>query len=699
MADLNARIIAKASATAGEVPQAADLEVAEIAVNTADGKFFTKHTDGTVKEISGSGGGGGAVDSVNGETGAVSLGIQDMDDFELNSASAVVINRWATVTTTGSSGDYNEPGEASVFFSGERLICVDEDSDGADFGAQSDAAVAANGGSTTNITFYVSRDGGSSWSTHAANVTLDYGPAVTTFFVGVAPALDMTTDEIRITYQNPNQPPTPLADGDVLQWNDTDQKFKPAQISGGGGGAVDSVNGETGVVSLGIQDMDDFQLSMPSTGGLRYVFDSGDSTPETGEVYDSGGASACRFNVYKPNDADGNLVGSSWDNIEDGDEITIIYDPDGINYTATGIVSSSILQPTRIIFTLSNTASNPITNDNGLSIYFQSPKLGTNPLPLESGDILQWNDSNQKFEPAQLPPAPVDSVNGETGVVSLGIQDMDDFALNAPPGPQGLLRITNSSDSTPPIGGVWFNSDGGTCSFFMNRFDASGVDQQSLWDQVSDGDSITVYLDGVAYTGTVSNLRSASSSRIVFEGIGISATPFVAEINTGVDVVFSHPAFGSSLEPLADGDLLHWNDASQKFQPTRPSFGAERRSVVATTSSLADQASEDISFTGTGASGNFISVQTDRAAWVTFYADPASRTADSGRLITDSPTAGSGVLFEVITTGAETVLATPVVGFFNNEDPVSSDLIAKVSNRSGGTAAVEVTVKVLALEE
>ena len=85
MAELNSRIKPKKSSVAGEVPQAADLEVAELAVNTADGKLFVKHTDDTIKEISGSGGGGGggAVDSVNGQTGAVDLGIQDMDDFEL----------------------------------------------------------------------------------------------------------------------------------------------------------------------------------------------------------------------------------------------------------------------------------------------------------------------------------------------------------------------------------------------------------------------------------------------------------------------------------------------------------------------------------------------------------------------------------------------------------------------------------------
>jgi len=53
MADLNARVKPKKSSTASEAPQAADLEVAEIAVNTADGKLFTKHTDNSIKEIGG----------------------------------------------------------------------------------------------------------------------------------------------------------------------------------------------------------------------------------------------------------------------------------------------------------------------------------------------------------------------------------------------------------------------------------------------------------------------------------------------------------------------------------------------------------------------------------------------------------------------------------------------------------------------
>ena len=78
MTELISRIIPKASATAGETPSAVDLAVAELAVNTADGALFTKHTDGSVVAISSGGGGGGAVDSVNGQTGVVVLDIDDL---------------------------------------------------------------------------------------------------------------------------------------------------------------------------------------------------------------------------------------------------------------------------------------------------------------------------------------------------------------------------------------------------------------------------------------------------------------------------------------------------------------------------------------------------------------------------------------------------------------------------------------------
>lgn len=70
MADLAARIKPKKSSATGEVPQASDLEVAELAVNTADGKLFVKHTDNSIKEIAG----------LNGSAIRVALGIGEYAD-------------------------------------------------------------------------------------------------------------------------------------------------------------------------------------------------------------------------------------------------------------------------------------------------------------------------------------------------------------------------------------------------------------------------------------------------------------------------------------------------------------------------------------------------------------------------------------------------------------------------------------------
>ena len=46
-----------------------------------EGEHYKIRLDDLTTKINSSGGGGGAVDSVNTFTGAVSLGIEDMDDF------------------------------------------------------------------------------------------------------------------------------------------------------------------------------------------------------------------------------------------------------------------------------------------------------------------------------------------------------------------------------------------------------------------------------------------------------------------------------------------------------------------------------------------------------------------------------------------------------------------------------------------
>ena len=54
----------KRSAVSGKAPTTGDLELGELALNTFDGKLYTKKDNGTasIVELSGGGGGGGSVD-------------------------------------------------------------------------------------------------------------------------------------------------------------------------------------------------------------------------------------------------------------------------------------------------------------------------------------------------------------------------------------------------------------------------------------------------------------------------------------------------------------------------------------------------------------------------------------------------------------------------------------------------------------
>ena len=92
-------------------------------------------------------------------------------------------------------------------------------------------------------------------------------------------------------------------------------------------------------------------------------------------------------------------------------------------------------------------------------------------------------------------------------------------------------------------------------------------------------------------------------------------------------------------------------------------------------------------------------IQTSGAAWVRIYTSSTARTADvnSGRTQTSDPTPDAGVIAEVITNGAETVVMSPgVLGF--NESASSTDIPVRVSSLASGAPSVTVTLTALQLE-
>jgi hypothetical protein len=85
---------------------------------------------------------------------------------------------------------------------------------------------------------------------------------------------------------------------------------------------------------------------------------------------------------------------------------------------------------------------------------------------------------------------------------------------------------------------------------------------------------------------------------------------------------------------------------------------------------------------------------------VRLYTTAAARTADISRSQGFDPTAGSGVIVETITTsGRLAQLISPAIVGFNDDSPPTSTIYGAVTNLSGVTSQVTVTLSLIKLEE
>ena len=91
-------------------------------------------------------------------------------------------------------------------------------------------------------------------------------------------------------------------------------------------------------------------------------------------------------------------------------------------------------------------------------------------------------------------------------------------------------------------------------------------------------------------------------------------------------------------------------------------------------------------------------IETDGAAWVRVYASNAARTADAGRSEGTDPAADAGVIAEVITSSAQTILISPGAYGFNDDNPVTANIATRITNKTGSTGVVTATLHVLQLE-
>jgi hypothetical protein len=261
-----------------------------------------------------------------------------------------------------------------------------------------------------------------------------------------------------------------------------------------------------------------------------------------------------------------------------------------------------------------------------------------------------------------------------------------------------LARVAYTGNVNDLIGNIGGGGGGGGTS---NTFSRIAVAGQS--DIVADNTSDTLTLIAGSNMTITTN---ATSDTLTF-----SAQTGGGGGGGGTSNAFSTIAVSGQSSLVADGvlDTLNVANGEGIIISTTP---ATDTLTITATGGNGLQTRQDVSTTLTNMSAGatvtpdivgpkgyaLFTIQTDFAAWVRVYSDQASRTADASRTELQDPLPDAGVIAEVITTGNETVKFTPAAIGFNNESTPVNEIYLRVTNKTGATATINVTLTLLQIE-
>ena len=257
----------------------------------------------------------------------------------------------------------------------------------------------------------------------------------------------------------------------------------------------------------------------------------------------------------------------------------------------------------------------------------------------------------------------------------------------------GIIKSTTTTGAlTIAVAGTDYQSPIGTITGLVKGNGANALTAAVAGTDYQSAQSVTgiVKSSGTTRSAAVAgtDYQAPVSATGILKSSGVSGNVSAAIAGTDYQAPISLTTNGSSGQATFSNNTLNI--------PQYTALAA-RNSTNATTASLANNAAGNITITG-WKSYMLLSIQTSVAAWVTVYTSSAARTADASRTITTDPTPGSGVIAEVITTSASTQIFSPAVFGFNDEESPSTDIQVKVVNRSGSTAAITITMKLVQLE-
>ena len=191
----------------------------------------------------------------------------------------------------------------------------------------------------------------------------------------------------------------------------------------------------------------------------------------------------------------------------------------------------------------------------------------------------------------------------------------------------------------------------------------------------------------IAAAGTLGGIKIGANLSIDVDGV-LSANPGSYTLPTADATTLGGIKVGSGLSIDGNGVLTATGGS------TVPSI----QDLSGTTASLGADVTAELNITGYKAYSLF-KITTDAEAWVRVYVDDASRDADATRSEGEDPTPGSGVISEVRTSGAQSILISPGIMGFNNDSPRTDTIYLAVTNRSGAATTITVTLTALQIGE
>jgi hypothetical protein len=282
--------------------------------------------------------------------------------------------------------------------------------------------------------------------------------------------------------------------------------------------------------------------------------------------------------------------------------------------------------------------------------------------------------------------------NSNTGAIYLYYQDSSSNQWIAPVvsasggGSSGASLTAFSVDTASPgTASLSYNNTSGVFTFTPPNL-SSYATTASLSSYVTSS-TLTSTLSGYATTSSLSSYVTSSALTSTLSGYATTSALSLAVSG----VAYSLPTASNIVlgGVKVDGSTITIN-AGVISSP-----GNTRSTASVTSTALANGAS-GLS-TIVGFKGYILySIQTSHAAWVVLYTSSAARTADSAREETTDPLPNAGVVAEAITTGAETIVVSPAVVGFNTDS--LTDIPIKITNNSGSTQSITVTLTLLKME-